>query len=368
MSSPPPAPSLAGPPPARLAVRVLSDIHHAGPRESQRHGHELRVIRSRWLRLLVRLYRHYYWLRDPFAHNNLLDTFLRQPADPDWVVANGDYSCDTGFVGLADDAAFESARLCLASLRARFGDRLRVVLGDHELGKKSLFGGVGGLRLASWQRITETLHCPPCWDVEAGRYVLVGVTSSLVALPVYRQETLADEWPAWERLRALHLEAIARRFATLAPTQRVILFCHDPTALPFLAAIGEVRPRLPQIALTVIGHLHSPFVYWQSRVLAGLPAIGWLGHSIRRMSTALRDARHWRPFRVQLCPALAGIELLKDGGYLDLEFDPDARSPIRIRRVSLPRPERKTAPEPPAASRSGTPPARAADLSDRRPS
>ena len=47
---------------------------------------------------------------------------------------------------------------------------------------------------------------------------------------------------------------------------------------------------------------------------------GCLGTSIRRMSTALREAQHWL-FNVRLCPSLAGIELLKDGGYFVARID-----------------------------------------------
>jgi hypothetical protein len=48
------------------------------------------------------------------------------------------------------------------------------------------------------------------------------------------------------------------------------------------------------------------------------------------MSTALGEARHWKPFRVRLCPSLSGIELLKDGGFLTAELDADARQPAKF--------------------------------------
>ena len=54
--------------------------------------------------------------------------------------------------------------------------------------------------------------------------------------------------------------------------------------------------------------------------LAGIPEIGFLGVSIRRMSSALRKARLWEPFKVVLCPSLTGIQLFKDGGYLTVEL------------------------------------------------
>src|SRR6185503_7659166 len=147
-----------------MTVLILSDIHYACDAERQRRGHETRVIPNTLLRHAVKAYRHHVWLRDPFAHNHLLDEFLNRANSPDWVVTNGDYSCDTEFVGVCDDAAFESARQCLAKLRQRFGARLRSTIGDHELGKMSLFGGKGGLRLASWRRTTAELALPPLWQ------------------------------------------------------------------------------------------------------------------------------------------------------------------------------------------------------------
>jgi hypothetical protein len=94
---------------------------------------------------------------------------------------------------------------------------------------------------------------------------------------------------------------------------------------------------LPQVEQTIIGHLHSELILWKSRLLAGMPTIGFLGHTVKRMTTALNEARLWRPFHVRLCPALAGIELLKDGGYLTAELDPEARQPARFAFRPLPR-------------------------------
>jgi hypothetical protein len=151
-----------------------------------------------------------------------------------------------------------------------------------------------------------------------------------VALPVFEAEILPAERPEWERLRTEHLDEIRHAFAALPQGQRILLFCHDPTALPFLWREEAIRTRLPQIEHTIIGHLHTNLILWQSRLLAGMPPIRFLGHSARRMSTALHEARHWRPFHVRLCPALAGIELLKDGGYCTIELDPEASRPARF--------------------------------------
>jgi len=99
----------------------------------------------------------------------------------------------------------------------------------------------------------------------------------------------------------------SRRVQRARTGQRVLLFCHDPTALPFFMARSSVRSRLGQIEQTVIGHLHSKLVFWNSKMLAGMPVIRFFGHTAQRMSTALHEARRWKPFHVRLCPSLAGI-------------------------------------------------------------
>jgi hypothetical protein len=321
-----------------ITLSILSDIHYASTAEQARgHDYENVGIPNPLLRLGVRFYRRFIWLNKPFQKNYLLDRFMEQGGDPDYVIANGDYSCDSSFVGVSDDAACQSARECLGKLRAKFGDRLRVNFGDHELGKVSLFGGRGGMRLASWRQARNSLGLEPFWQVKIGGYVLMGVVSSLVALPVFETDTLPEEWPEWERLRAAHLAEIREAFSALQSDQRILLFCHDPTALPFLWEEAAIRARLPQIHQTIIGHLHSNLILWKSKWLAGMPRITFLGNTAKRLSTALRRGKHWKPFKVRLCPSLAGIELLKDGGYLTAELDPDSAQPIRFHRHHLPR-------------------------------
>lgn len=305
-----------------LTLAVVSDVHYASDAEKARRGHESRAIPGWFLRRLTTAYRHYIWLRDPFAHNHLLDRFLAAARDADWVVANGDYSCDTAFVGACDEPAFISATECLGRLRGTFGERFDATIGDHELGKLSLFGGKGGLRLASWERTLNGLNLAPFWRRDFGRCTLLGVTSTLVALPLFEPEGLPEEVTAWRQLREEHLERIRDVFRELEPGRGVLLFCHDPSALPFLWREGVIRRRLDQVAFTVIGHLHTGLVYRVGRLLAGMPRITFLGNSVRRMSEALHQARCWRDFRVRLCPSLSGSELLKDGGHATVTLDP----------------------------------------------
>ena len=177
----------------RVKVVILSDVHYAGPSEQARGWTETAVISNPLLKLAAWSYRYFFWRRDPFAHNHLLDRFLEQAPRAEAVVANGDYSCDTAFVGLCDDPSHESASLCVARLREAYGTRMHLTIGDHELGKMSLFGRRGGLRLASWHRTVGDLGVPPLWSLELGANVLVGVTSSLLALPVYAPDVLPAE-------------------------------------------------------------------------------------------------------------------------------------------------------------------------------
>jgi hypothetical protein len=314
-------------------VAVLSDIHYASaPEQARGHYFYLGCVKNPLRRLALRLYRKYIWQRDPFAHNHLVDRFIQTAQAAHHVVATGDYSCDSACVGVCDAAACQSARECLQALRQGFPGRFHAIFGDHELGKKPLGSDVGGLRVASYHRGISELGLQPFWQFPLGNYVLMGITSTLVELPVFEPEALPEEWAEWRHLRAEHLAQIRAAFAALQPEQRVLLFCHDPTALPFLWREPAIQSKLAQVERTIIGHLHSPLVLFKSRWLAGMPVISFLGHTPRRLSRALRDARYWKPFRVTLCPALPGIELLKDGGFVTLELDPAARRPARVQR------------------------------------
>ena len=312
-------------------IGILSDIHYASTAEQARgNDYEYHSIKNPIRRAAISAFMHFAWMQNPLGQNHLLDKFLSESGALDFVVANGDYSCNSMFVGVGDDAARESARQCLTKLREKFPNRFQATFGDHELGKLSTFTGQGGMRLESWRRAIGDLQLEPFWRVELGKYVLMGIVSSLVALPVFEPDMLPEERADWEKLRGAHLQEIRHAFAGLKSDQRVLLFCHDPTALPFLGRDEIVRSKICQIEQTIIGHLHSNLVLWKSRLLAGLPTIHFLGNAGRRMSTALGQAKEWKPFHVRLCPALAGIELLKDGGYLTAELAADASRPARF--------------------------------------
>lgn len=319
-------------------VAILSDIHYASPAERARgEDYELRIIANPLLRVIARAYRHLVWMRHPLDRGRQLDRFLAEIEAVDYLVANGDYACDSRFVGMSDLATLQSARECLDKLRVKFGDRAWFTIGDHELGKMPLFGGKGGMRLASWHCVTRQLGLQPFWKFAIGRYLLIGVSSPLIALPANRSDVLPEEWPEWQRLREAHLDEIRAAFDDLRPEQRVLLFCHDPTALPFLSREESVRRRLPQIEQTILGHLHTRLILWKSRVLSGIPPIRFLGRNVSRFTSALHEAHHWWLFQVRLCPALSGIELLNDGGYYIMQIDPAASRPARFTFHPLPR-------------------------------
>src|SRR5271155_4563198 len=92
-------------------LAIVSDIHYASAAEQARgRDFEFREIANPLLRLTAKLYRNHIWLRDPLHQNHLLDSFLDDARSADYLVANGDYSCNSAFIGLSDDGAFASAR------------------------------------------------------------------------------------------------------------------------------------------------------------------------------------------------------------------------------------------------------------------
>ena len=318
-----------------IKVLICSDIHYASELEKQRGSYEINAISSPGQRLLVRFYRHFIWLRNPFGHNHLLERVLNPPFEPDWVVANGDYSCDSAFIGVSDPAAFTSAKECLSALRTRYSDRLSAVYGDHELGKVSLCSGKGGLRLRSFEVAQDDLSLDPIWTKRFGNYVFIGITSSLVAMPIFIRETLADEKERWKQLARNHVTEIEKVFSAVTANDRVILFCHDPTALPFLAKIPAVQSRSVQIERTIIGHLHSPLILRQSQILSGIPKIGFCGPTVLRNTSALSQAKSWRAFNILLCPSLPGLQLTKHGGFYEMTLDPSGEDRAEFKLHSI---------------------------------
>lgn len=322
---------------ARFRLTILSDIHYAGATEQARGSdYELRSVPSPLRRWLVRQWRHRFWLRDPFAHNGQLDRFLTECPESDLIIANGDYSCDSGFIGVSDPAACASAQEALGKLRSRFTERLHLTMGDHELGKKGFGSGKGCMKFGSLQITREVLQVPTSWRLERGNFVLLGVASSLAAVPALKGDQLPEEQTDWQAAHEAHLQEIAELTRGIKNQQRVILFCHDPTALPLLGQQASIQKILPQIEHTIIGHLHTNLVFRQAQLMAGIPEVQFIGPTIGRITHALNRAKFWKPFRVTLCPSLAGTQLLRDGGFLTMELDDSNRGPAGIRFHGLP--------------------------------
>lgn len=317
-------------------VLVISDLHYASAAEKARRGHEARAAGSRLKASALKVWRNHVWLRHPDAHNHRLAEIVQREPAPDIAVANGDFCLDTAFVGVSDDASFASASEALGRLRSAYGDRLHWTLGDHDLGKMSMFGRVGGPRLESWRRWVMELGSLPAWRVDVGVYSLVGVASTPWALDVFEPELAAGELEGWRRVGEETRAALERALEGVEANRRVLFFVHDPTALPFLAASPAIQRRLPQIERTILGHLHSPWVLRTARALAGMPRVSFMGQTAYRYTSALRRASIWKSFRVTLCPSPSGIQLLKDGGYLTMELDPEGRRPLAIHRWVLP--------------------------------
>lgn len=313
-------------------ILVLSDVHFACAAEVARGpDHELHGISSRTKRLLLGFIRRHVWVGNPFAGRMLLRQFLANPPPAELVVGLGDYGCDPEYLGLSDPVVFTSVSECLDLLRGAFGSRFVPLLGDHELGKLNVTGERGRMSLRNWTIATEKLGIRSFWQLRLGSRVLIGFVSSLVALPNLKRDIDPAEAPEWDRLRREHLAQLRNAFAQLEPEQKVLLFCHDPTALGYLWEEEPVRARVGQIEHTFVGHLHSRLVLTKSRLLAGMPRIGFLGHSIRRYSEALNLARRWHPFKVRLCPAPFGMKLMRDGGFLMLEVPEAQDTPTTVR-------------------------------------
>ncbi len=308
-------------------ILVLSDVHYACEAEEARGEFEIEAVRHPVARAWVTAWMRLIWMRRPGLQNVLLDRFIRDAGDADLVVANGDHTVNSAFVGVSDPASLESARICLGKLRDRFGDAFHATIGDHELGKNGFAVNCGGMRLESFRLVRESLGLKPVWRTDLGGYAVIGVTSSLLALPLYETELHGDEAEDWRRLAREHVEEVVETFRSVPEDRRILLFCHDPSALPFLQELPGIRGALAGIEATIIGHLHSGLIFEAAGLLAGFPRLPLPGAALRRINSGLNRARVWREFRARFCPCLAGIQLLGDGGYLEVELDEEGREP-----------------------------------------
>jgi len=323
-----------------MKIAVLSDLHVLSPQESERSrriAQDLGVDRSlahrTWERGAHRVRRRLWNQRDEDREIRFLRALDDMaPFHPDWIVANGDYSGDTNGVGLSDAHTFESVSRVIDLLRRSFPDRCLFVMGDHELGKYSTVLKRGGIRLASLLRGENPLGLQSFWHLAEDPIHLIGVNSTLLTLPLFLPEALEAEIPLWQERRDQHLEDIRRTFSEIPPDGRILLFCHDPSALGVLAEVQEVRGRLGQIERTLLGHLHFPFLLHFARGLGRLP--NWTPrYPIARIIThGAKNSKTWDLFHPVVCPSTFGLGRLVSGGWLLLDVSPDR---LTIHRHSI---------------------------------
>jgi len=316
-------------------ILVITDIHYACDLERARGDYESRTVSNPLLRWLLKQYRYFLWRRDPFGWNYYLKRFLESAGEADLIIGNGDYCCDSAFMGVADDPSLKSAKQCLEQLRDAFGDHFIGIMGDHDIGKKSMFGGFGGMHLDSWNRCLDDLDLKDFFQVELGRHVLMGLNSTLIGLPSNLADCSPADVSAWEEKRHAHLETMRVSLGRLGEDQRLLFFIHDPSALPHLAQFDWIREHFHRLDGTFVGHLHSELIIKMSRVLAGMPQIHGLGHTALKMSTALQKAGEWHPFKVHLVPAPGGIQVCRQGGFGEILIPMDGQDSVGFKIHSL---------------------------------
>lgn len=318
----------------RRKFLLFGDVHYAGPQESARGLTETEIDVSLLQKSMVMFYRKFLWLADPIAHAHQFGRLLEKMEliKADEAICLGDLSMDTAFVGLSDPATLESAKAMMAMATESLSAPLTWLMGDHELGKTSMIGKRGGPRIKSLQLWEKNLGLPVHWHYSWEGWRFIGVCSTLAGYQVYAPEFPEPERDEWDRAEANHRQWMRETFTSVQPDERIILFCHDPSALGFMAQIPEIREKMPQIATTWVGHMHSSLVERAGVLLSGIPPIHSMGTSIRRFSVALQKAKVWPQFRMKLCPSPSGSELLRDGGFYEmiLHADPARSTPCCI--------------------------------------
>lgn len=306
----------------------MSDLHVMGPGEEASSlesvlalGEGDHPLRRRVRRGMNRV-RNRFWHWDPKSRMACFHHALEMVADyhPDWLVLNGDYGGDHEGVGLSDEHTFASAAMVIGMVRETFPHRTRFVFGDHDIGKYNTIRRRGGIRLLSLRRGEDDLGIESFWHIEHDSHHLIGVNSSLLTLGLFLPEALEDEVQDWRRLRDEHLARVTEVFEGLPAPARIILFCHDPSALAVLGAVPEVRRRQSQILRTVVGHLHTPGLLALNRVVGRLPAPPANAYPIARIvSEGARGARAWKAFHPVVCPSTYGVGNHIAGGVLFME-------------------------------------------------
>ena len=325
-----------------MRIAVVSDFHVAGPLERDKAdecyrqvGHGLHPLRRKLRKGLHRM-RGGLWNAHPEWRE---EAFLKalgivHAYRPDWVVANGDYGGDHGGVGISDAATFESAAAVVQTIRDHFRDHARFVFGDHDLGKYSTLLREGGIRLKSLELGERRLGIPSFWHEVDEDIHLIGVNSSLFTLDLFLPEAIAEEIPKWRRKREQHIEHVSHAFDGLPREARVILFCHDPSALHALSQLPVVMDRRKHIEITVVGHLHSPSLMKLARILPVNRSRWRPKYPVARIiAHGLEGVKSWRQFNPVVCPSTFGTGHHVRGGLLFIEKNEAGGLVVRRKRV-----------------------------------
>ncbi len=328
-----------------MRIAVISDIHVLGPGEHEkeravREDMALGLGRSRaaWRRFLHSM-RMRFWNWVPESRYACFLKALQEIQDyhPDWVVANGDYGGDARGVGLSDESTYESAAGVITLMREIFSDRCRFNFGDHDIGKYNTALREGGIRLASLDLGEQKLGIRSFWHEQVDHLHLIGVNSSLITLDYFLPEALSEEIPEWKNRRRAHEEELIAAFSSLTGSDRVILFCHDPSALGILIQNPVIRENHARIELTVLGHLHEPRLLNLVQRLPKLP--NWKPrYPVARIITeGIRSAKTWKYFNPIVCPSPFGTGNHLSGGLLFIEQAGARRFSVRRHRLKLQR-------------------------------
>jgi hypothetical protein len=204
-------------------------------------------------------------------------------------------------------------------MRELFPDRTRFIFGDHELGKYDTNTRKGGIRIESLYRGEQQLGIRSFWNEEMDGFRLIGINSSLFTLDLFLPEALEEEIPAWREHRERHMNEVIQAFEKLEPTARVLLFCHDPSALSVVAELPEVKARIGRIERTVLGHLHAPALLKLAQLLPHVPRWNPKYPVARIVAKGLRGVKSWAAFNPIVCPSTFGAGHHLTGGILFLE-------------------------------------------------
>jgi hypothetical protein len=326
-----------------MRLAVLSDFHVLGPGELEKNdqsyqqlGADVDPVRRLWRKGLYRVRRRL-WNTHPELRATAFRKAMDEVADfnPEWIIANGDYGGDTGGIGLSDEHTFESAAGVVDVLRRRFAERMRFVFGDHELGKYSTVLRDGGIRLRSLELGEQKLGIPSFWHEVDEHIHLIGINSSLFTLELFLPEALVEEIPEWRRRRDEHIALVSHAFDGLPKNARVLLFCHDPSALAALSQVPVVIDRLSHIEMTVIGHLHAPSLLKLANLVPRARPKKWRPKYpvARIVAHGLEGVRSWKMFHPVVCPSTFGAGHHVHGGVLFIEKNERGKLVARRRRV-----------------------------------